>query len=103
MGPVHPQQRKGCLPKYACGKLVELQQKIDELKTMGVFNRLEDIGVSVEHLNPSFLLKAPCKRTHHVGSTSPNIVGIVLALGCSNDHNMLGNVAFTAITRGVCV
>ena len=27
----------------------------------------------------------------------------MLALGCSNDHNMLGNVAFTVIPRGVLV
>ena len=27
----------------------------------------------------------------------------MLALGCSNDHNMLGNVAFTVIPRGVWV
>ena len=28
---------------------------------------------------------------------------LMLALGCTNDHNMLGNVAFTVIPRGVLV
>ena len=40
-------------------------------------------------------------RTQHVGATSPNIVGIMLAVVGSNDHNTLGNVAFTVIPRGV--
>ena len=30
MGPVEPPQRKGRLPQYARGKLVELQQKFDD-------------------------------------------------------------------------
>ena len=35
MGPVQPPQRKGRLPQYAHNKLVELQQKFDELKAQG--------------------------------------------------------------------
>ncbi|XP_078384150.1 LOW QUALITY PROTEIN: uncharacterized protein LOC144666624 [Oculina patagonica] len=57
MGPVEPPQRKGRLPLYARDKLVELQQKFDELENLGVFRRPEDIDVSVEYLNPSFLVK----------------------------------------------
>ena len=57
MGPVEPPQRKGRLPQYARGKLVELQQKFDDLEEMGVFKRPEDVGISVEYLNPSFLVK----------------------------------------------
>ena len=59
MGPVEPPQLKGRLPQYARNKLVELQQQFDELETMGVFKHPEDIGVSVEYLNPSFLVKKP--------------------------------------------
>ena len=57
MGPVQPPQRKGRLPQYSRNKLVELQQKCDELENMGVFKRPEDIGVAVEYVNPSFLVK----------------------------------------------
>ena len=66
MGPVEPPQRKGRLPQYARGKLVELQQKFDELEAMGVFKRPEDIGISVEYLNPSFLVKKPSGGTRQV-------------------------------------
>ena len=59
MGPVQPPQRKGRLPHYARGKLLELQQKFDELEEKGVFARPEDIGITVEYLNPSFLVKKP--------------------------------------------
>lgn len=57
MGPVEPPQRKGRLPQYARGKLVEVQEKFDELERMGVFMRPEDVGITVEYLNPSFLVK----------------------------------------------
>ena len=66
MGPVEPPQRKGRLPQYARDKLVELQQKFDELETIGVFKRPEDIGISVEYLNPSFLVKKPSGGTRLV-------------------------------------
>ena len=57
MGPVEPPQRKGRLPQYARDKLVELQQKFDDLEEIGVYKRPEDVGISVEYLNPSFLVK----------------------------------------------
>ena len=59
MGPVQPPQRKGRLPQYARDKLLERQQKFDELEEKGVFARPEDIGITVEYLNPSFLVKKP--------------------------------------------
>ena len=59
MGPVQPPQRKGRVPQYSRNQLVELQQKFDELEAIGVFKRPEDIGVSVEYVNPSFLVKKP--------------------------------------------
>ena len=57
MGPVQPPQRKGRLPQYVRNQLVELQSKFDELETMGVVVRPEDVPVNVEYLNPSFLVK----------------------------------------------
>ena len=57
MGPTQPPQRKGRLPLYAKGKLVQLQDKFDELEKVGVFKKPEDLGVNVEYLNPSFLVK----------------------------------------------
>ena len=59
MGPVQPPQRKGHVPQYSRDKLVELQQKFDELEQCQVFQRPENIGVTVEYLNPSFLVKKP--------------------------------------------
>ena len=57
MGPVQPPQRKGRLPQYSRNQLELLQSKFNELEAMGVFKRPEDIGVQVEYLNPSFLVK----------------------------------------------
>ena len=57
MGPVQPPRRKFRLTQYARNQLVELQNKFDELETMGVFVRPEDVPVNVEYLNPSFLIK----------------------------------------------
>ncbi|KAK3714104.1 hypothetical protein QZH41_006169 [Actinostola sp. cb2023] len=56
MEPVEPPQREGRPPQYARNKLVELQQKFDDLEATGVFRRPEDTGVDVEYLNPSFLV-----------------------------------------------
>ena len=57
MGPVEPPQRKGRVPQYSRDKLVELQQKFDELERLGVFCTPEEKGVTAEYLNPSFLVK----------------------------------------------
>ena len=59
MGPVKLPQQKGRLPQYARDKLVELQEKFDNLEQLGVFQRPEDVGITVEYLNPSFLVKKP--------------------------------------------
>ena len=59
MGPVQPPQRKGRLPLYSRDKLVDLQTKFDELEALGVFARPEDVDITVEYLNPSFLVKKP--------------------------------------------
>ena len=57
MGPTQPPQRKGRLPQYNRDRLEELQAKFDQLESMGVFKHPEDIGVCVEYVNPSFLVK----------------------------------------------
>ena len=57
MGPVQPPQPKGRVPQYARDKLLELQQKFDDLESQGVFARPESLGLTVEYLNPSFLVK----------------------------------------------
>lgn len=59
MGPVESPQRKGRLPQYARDKLIELQEKFDHLEQLRVFRRPEDVGITVEYLNPSFLVKKP--------------------------------------------
>lgn len=59
MGPVQPPQRKGRVPQYNRDKLIQLQQKFDELECQGVFCRPEDLNISVEYLNPSFLVTKP--------------------------------------------
>ena len=52
-------QRKGLLPQYACNQLLELQHKFVELEAVGVFRRWEDVNITVQYLNPSFLVKKP--------------------------------------------
>ena len=52
---VEPPQRNGRLPQYARYKLVDLQNKFDQLVKLGVFKRPKNINVTVEYLYPSFL------------------------------------------------
>ena len=59
MGPVQPPQGIGHLPQYAHDKLCELQHKFDDLEKLGVFAHPEDMGITVEYLNPPFLIKKP--------------------------------------------
>ena len=57
MGNVKPPQRKGKLPQYSRNKLVLVQEHFDKLERLGVFSKPEDVGVNIEYLNPSFLVK----------------------------------------------
>ena len=59
MGPVQPLQRKGRVPQYSRQKLHELQNKFDKLQSLGVFSRPEEAGITVEYINPSFLINKP--------------------------------------------
>ena len=51
-----PPQRRGRLPIYSRSNLEELQLKFDELYAQGVFVRPEDVNVTAEYVNPSFLV-----------------------------------------------
>ena len=57
MGDSPPPQNKGRVPFYGRDSLVELQEKFDELINKGVFKRPQDIGITVENLNTTFLVK----------------------------------------------
>ena len=58
MGPTPPPQNKGKNPLfYGRNNLLLLQEKFDELVQKGVFKRPQDIGVTVENLNTTFLVK----------------------------------------------
>ncbi|KAJ8388922.1 hypothetical protein AAFF_G00126780 [Aldrovandia affinis] len=59
MGPVQPPQHKGRVPQYSGGQLQELQAQFDMLEGMSVFKKPEDVDISVEYVNPSFLIKKP--------------------------------------------
>ena len=63
IGPVQPPQRKGRVPQYNRSQLVELQTKFDELENKGVFVRPEDIDVTAEYLNSTFLIRKPSGGT----------------------------------------
>lgn len=59
MGPTQPPQRKGRLPQYSKEKLHILQEKCNELEALGVLRKPEEINITVEYLNPSFLVSKP--------------------------------------------
>ena len=59
IGPVQPPQRKGRIPQYVCNQLVELHTMFDELEQAKVFCCPEDLGITIEYLNPFFLVKKP--------------------------------------------
>ena len=57
MGPSLPPQRKGRVPQYSRDKLVELQDQFDEMEEDGVVVNPDEVGITAEYLNPSFLTK----------------------------------------------
>ena len=56
-GPVLPPTQKLHAPCYGKDNLKILQDKFDELEAQGVFARPEDVGVVVQHVSPSFLVR----------------------------------------------
>lgn len=59
MGKTLPPQRKGRTPFYGSSNMQELQDKMDELTEKGVFVKPQEIGVTVENVSPSFLVRKP--------------------------------------------
>ena len=60
-----PPPRKGRLPSYNSTNLMILQEKFDELEHLGIIARPEDLGMTVLHSSPSFLVKKK-KGGHHL-------------------------------------
>ena len=61
-----PPTRKLKVPTYSNSNLQDLQNKFDDLERQGVFCRPEDIGIAVEHVSPSFLVRKPSGGTRLV-------------------------------------
>ena len=57
IGPNLPPQRNGRVPFYGDGGLKELQDKFDDMHSRGILSRPQEIGVIIENVNPSFLVK----------------------------------------------
>jgi len=94
MGPVKPPQRKGRLPFYNREKLVLLQEHFDKWDDLNVLVDPSSVDVSIEYLNPSFLVKKP-----------PNDHRLVTAFGevgkyCKPQPALLPNVDSTLRTIG---
>ena len=56
MGPAMPMPQIRELPFYNQSNLCLLQEA-DQLEKLGVFAKLEDIGINVKYASPSFLVK----------------------------------------------
>ena len=59
VGPNLPPQRKGRVPFYGDDGLQELQEYFDDLHARGILSKPEEAGVTVENINPSFLVNKP--------------------------------------------
>ena len=68
MHSVDPPPQKGRLPTYNRNHMNELQDKMDELEEMGVLAKPEDVGISVEYVSPSFLVRKPSGGSRPVTS-----------------------------------
>ena len=62
-GALPPSERLKEVPWYPKTLLVELQQKCDELTEKGAMARPQDIGVNIEAMSPSFLVKKNLHQT----------------------------------------
>lgn len=91
MGPEKPQQRKGRVPQYSRDKLVELQAKFDEMDSLGVLAKPESLGITVEYLNPSFLVKKPNRENEFRFVTAFTEVGKY----CKPQPSLMPNVDST--------
>ena len=57
MGPTPPPQRRGRLPLYPAKNMQLLQEHLDILEEQGVLAKPETLGINVEYVNPTFLVK----------------------------------------------
>ena len=94
IGPVQPPQRPGRVPQYERSRLNELQTKFDELEALGVFRKPEDVGVVVEHVNPSFLVHKAGGGTRLVTDFSP------VSQYCKPQPSLMPDVESTLRTIG---
>ena len=63
IGPNLPPQRKGRVPFYGDDGLQELQDYFDDLHDRGILSKPEEVGITVENINPSFLVNKPAPST----------------------------------------
>ena len=63
VGPNPPPAQKGRTPNYGDDGLKELQDYFDDLQARGILSKPEDIGITVENINPSFLVNKPYPST----------------------------------------
>ena len=94
IGPVQPPQSPGRVPQYERNRLNELQEKFDELESLGVFRKPEDLGIVVEYVNPSFLVNKPGGGTRLVTDFSS------IGRYCKPQPSMLPDVESTLRTIG---
>ena len=59
MGPMPPPHTKPQMPLYKQSNMRLLQDKADEIESMGVLVKPEEMGVKVRYASPSFLVKKP--------------------------------------------
>lgn len=57
-----PPQTKGRVPFYSDTGLQELQDYFDDLERRGILSRPEEVGVTVENIHPSFLVRSATKK-----------------------------------------
>lgn len=57
MGNTKPPQRKGRIPLYGKSNMELLQQKMDELEAEGILRKPQELGIKVEYVSPSFLVR----------------------------------------------
>jgi hypothetical protein len=101
MGPVPPPAHKARLPAYNVEKLKLLQDKMDELESIGVLARPEDVGITVEYSSPSFLVKKE-DGTHRL-VTAFNTIGTYArplpSQSTSTDHVMAFLAGFSFVIK----
>ena len=76
---VNPPTRKLRVPNYCKNNMDALQDKFDDLEGQGVFARPEDVGVTVEHVSPSFLV-AKSSGGHRLVTNFASLIDYVKTL-----------------------